>query len=178
MTSPKTPAPHALKRRFDHFLRSNATKAILPIGLVVGWTGVMMFFRWYKESVQGMHEWLGLGLVAAMALHLLRNRLPLSHTVKQKRVLFFLLIVTVVVLGFLGFQPAAKPNPGRLAVQALSHAPLKALPLTLNRSATELASQLEALGIQSSDDSLSLTDLAAQVHQPASWLITELLGKK
>ena len=137
----------------------------------------MMFFHWRKDLVQGMHEWLGLGLIAALAFHLMRNRHQLTHTVKQKRVVVFVMVVAAIVVGFLSLQPAAKPNPGRLAVQALSHAPLKALPLTLNRSSIDLENQLKSLGITQLNDEANLSDLAAQVNQPATWLIAELLSK-
>ena len=175
-TQPTSPAKKGL-RRLDPFLRANATQILLPISVVMATTGVMMFFRWFNQDVHRMHEWLGLSLVVAIVLHLLLNRLPLIYTIKQKRVGVFVAVVALVVVGFLVFQPPPKPNVGKLAAQALGRAPLKALPLTLNRSEADLNAQLQALGITPSDPNSSVSDLAQQIHQPANWLLMELLSK-
>jgi hypothetical protein len=108
----------------------------------------------------------------------MRNRQQLAHTLKQRRLRLFAVTIVLIVIGFLGLQPAARPNPGRLAAQALRQAPLKSLPLTLKKTPEELNQQLTSLGISQLDETMSLDELAAQIHQPGNWLLIELLDRK
>ena len=49
---------------FDETLRKYATQTTMALSLVVGVTGVMMFYHFYKGEVEALHEWLGLAFVA------------------------------------------------------------------------------------------------------------------
>ena len=56
-----------------HWIRAYATPLATGAGLVVGVTGLMMFFHLAEGAVKELHEWLGVVAVAAVLLHVVRN---------------------------------------------------------------------------------------------------------
>ncbi len=57
--------------------RTSSRKIITPLtgalSLVIGISGVMLFFHFEEGLVKGAHEWLGMAFVAAMLVHLAMN---------------------------------------------------------------------------------------------------------
>ena len=53
--------------------RAWSTPLIIAISLVISVTGVMLFFHLNDSMVKGIHEWLGLGFVVVILLHVLNH---------------------------------------------------------------------------------------------------------
>jgi len=91
--------------------RDIATSLTTLIFLVVGTTGVMMYFHLFDKYTKELHEILGLGFVAAVVFHVAFN----FKSMKQyftKKIFYALSIVTIIVtLGFvLNTQEGEHPD--------------------------------------------------------------------
>ena len=129
---------------FDETLRKYATQATLALSLVVGVTGVMMFYRFYKGEVEAMHEWLGLGFVAVAILHATRHRKGLPAMLGQTRTRVLLGAAALAAAAFIVLAPAKGPNPMRELAKLSTQAPLTALAPLVGVPAQELANRLGA----------------------------------
>lgn len=128
----------------DAGLRKYATQATLALSLVVGVTGVMMFYRFYKGEVEAMHEWLGMGFVVVAILHATRHRKGLPAMLKQTRTRVILGAAAVTAAAFLVLSPAKQPNPMRELAKLSTQAQLTALAPLVGLPAEELAKRLGA----------------------------------
>ncbi len=54
-------------------LRDVATSASTVLFLVIGISGLMMFFHFFDNYVKELHEILGVGFVLAVLLHIIAN---------------------------------------------------------------------------------------------------------
>jgi hypothetical protein len=154
---------------FDDSLRKYATQATLALSLVVGITGVMMFYRLFKAEVQGMHEWLGMGFVVVAILHALRHRRGLPHMLKQTRTQVLLGAAALAAAGFIVLAPPKQGNPTRELVKLATQAPLAQLAPLVGATPEELAGRLGAT------PDLSLAAIAkAQGKEPMAVLAAAL----
>lgn len=164
--SQSTPGPNGV----ESFLRRYSTQATAALGVVVGVTGIMMFFHVAKGEVEGVHEWLGLAFAAAAILHVLRHRHGFSSMLRQPRMQVLAGAAALVTVAFLVLTPAKQGNPARLAIQMVMRAPISEVAPLVGVSSAELASRLGA-----TDPSHSLETLArAQGTDPMKLLETAM----
>jgi hypothetical protein len=153
------PAPKD-SRTADELLRKYATQLTGALAVVVCLTGVMMFFKWYKGEVEAMHEWLGMGFVVAVVLHLARHRRPLGMLLTQTRTRLILLLTALVAAAFLVLAPAKGSNPVKQTVGAVLRAPLDDVAPLLGLSTGEAIARLQDIGVTPASPRQSLDSLA------------------
>lgn len=139
-----TPSPTAKPMDMDAVLRRYATQATAALSVVVGVTGVMMFFHLAKAEVEGMHEWLGLAFVAVALAHVLRHRHSFVPMLRQPRMRVLLAAAAVAAAAFVVLAPPKAGNPFRQTTQVVLQAPLKDVAPLVGVSADDLAARLQA----------------------------------
>jgi|AGTN01.2.fsa_nt_gi hypothetical protein len=157
---------------FDTVLRKYATQATVALSLVVGITGVMLFYRIGKPQVGGMHEWLGMGFVVVAVLHVLRHRGGFVAMLAQPRMRVLLAAAALAAAAFVILTPPRQPNPMREINRLVTSAPLHQVAPLLEISAEQLAQRLNT-----ADTSQSISAIAkAQGAEPMQVLM-RAMGK-
>lgn len=149
---------------FDTALRKYATQATVALSLVVGITGVMLFFHLAKPQVEGMHEWLGLGFVAVAALHVVRHRSGFVAMLSQPRMRALFAAAALAAAAFVVLTPPRQGNPMRDTVRLVTAAPLEEVAPLLDIPAEQLAARLETADTRQSIESLARARGADPVH--------------
>jgi len=148
-------------------MRNYATPLALALMLIVGGSGIAIFFHFGGGGLKGVHEWLGLGLVAAVVLHVVRNGRAFKNllTAPRSQVLVGASILAVAL--YLSFAPAPAGNPARALMMAAERAPLSALAPVLGVSPDTLVARLAEEGIDAtSDQTVAEIAKAARVEEP------------
>ncbi|HTH17950.1 MAG TPA: DUF4405 domain-containing protein [Magnetospirillum sp.] len=170
-----TPAPAATPATsaslsLDGLLRRYATQATTALAVVVGVTGVMMFFHLAKSEVEAMHEWLGMGFAVVATLHAVRHRAGVANMLTQTRMRALLAAAALTAAAFLVLAPAKQGNPFRQATDRMLQAPIAQVAPVLGIPAAELAARLGT-----EDTSLSMAAIAkAKGMAPPHVLATAL----
>lgn len=101
-----------------------ATSATALLFLVIGTSGVMMYFHFYDKYVKEMHEVLGLVFVGAVLLHVTAHRNNLKGYMKKP---FFQFLSVVVLITAALFIADVKdgPNPKKVIINSVLDAPLQ-----------------------------------------------------
>lgn len=158
-------APTARGARFEALLQTYATQITAALSLVVAVTGVMMFFHLKKGEVAEMHEWLGLGFVAAFGLHAFRHRRSLVRMLTQTRTRVILALAAALAIAFLAAGPEAHGgNPVHRVADAVLHVPLEAAAPALGVSPQEALDRLVAAGVANASTSHSLSSIGQINH--------------
>lgn len=153
----------------DISLRKHATAATSALFLVIGVSGVLLFFHLGEDLVKGLHEWLGLGFVVAAGLHVWRN-FPAFGKLMGKRATHAAFAVALLVAGgFMlssGQEQGTGGNPMRQFVQVAENAPLTAVAPVLGVSEQELVRRLTESGVPVAATNVSLRQLSGQSGKP------------
>jgi len=86
-------------------IRDLATSITTLIFLVIGTTGVMMYFHIFDKYTKDMHEILGLVFVGAVFLHVLFNFNSMKQYFKKKTFYIISVITLLTVVGFVVNAP-------------------------------------------------------------------------
>lgn len=148
-------------RIFGIVPRNLATPVTASVFVVIGVSGLMLFFGLFEDSVKEMHEWIGLAFVAAVILHLARNWIPLQVMMRQKATKASALAVALVAAVFIGgaMMGGEEENPLRVMARAVETAPLEASAAVLGISQDEIFARLRKAGIEPAADARSLADI-------------------
>ena len=144
----------------DELLKRYATQLTTALGFVVCITGIMMFFRWYKGEVEAMHEWLGLGFVVAVVLHITRHRIPPSVMLVQNRTRILLVCTALLATAFLVVSPQKAVNPAKQTIGAVLRAPLGDIAPVFGLSAKEAVTRLSEAGVRNAASTQSIEAMA------------------
>lgn len=139
----------------DTLLRRYATQATAALSVVVGVTGVMMFFHLAKAEVEAMHEWLGLGFTAVALGHAVRHRHSLVPMLRQTRMRLLLGAAAVAAAAFVVLAPPKTGNPFRQTTQVVLQAPLKDVAPLVGVSPDDLAARLNATDASQSIEAIA-----------------------
>jgi len=169
-TNPTTASPTA-----DDWLRKYATQLTAALAVVVCVTGVMMFFKWYKGEVEAMHEWLGIGFVGALILHIARHRQPAGRMLTQTRTRLLLVCTGVIAAAFLLLAPAKTGNPLKQTVGAVLRAPLRDVAPLFDLSAAQAVARLSEAGFSNADPARSIQAMAIANHAPPLKLLNAVI---
>ncbi len=102
-----------------------ATSLTSTIFLVIGITGVMMYFHILDAFTKNMHEILGLVFVGAVVFHVFFHWHSMKKYFTKKVFLSSLLVVFIVVSGFIYNSSNAGVNPKQSVIEAVLKAPIK-----------------------------------------------------
>ena len=148
-------------RIFGIVPRSLATPLTASVFVVIGTSGLMLFFGLFEDSVKEMHEWLGIAFVAVALLHIVKNWRPLQIMLKHRVTRFSALAVALVAAVFIGgaLMGGEEENPLRLMAQAVETAPLEASAAVLGISQDEMFARLRKAGVEPAADARSLAEI-------------------
>ena len=180
MTAHTSAAPHTRNdtHTADEMLKKYATQLTAALAIVVCITGIMMFFKWYKGEVEAMHEWLGMGFVVAVVLHLLRHRNALGMMLAQHRTRLILAVTALIAAVFLVAAPAKGSNPVKQTVGAVLRAPLGDVAPVLGISPQEAIARLEDIGITQASPTQSLESMARASKTSPMKLLNAVLDQR
>ncbi|RXJ69283.1 hypothetical protein CRV08_04545 [Halarcobacter ebronensis] len=102
-----------------------ATSLTTLVFLVVGISGVMLYFKIFNGQVKELHEILGLLFVAAVVLHLVANWKPMKSYFKKKIFIGVSLIVVVISVIFIFQSTNGGNDPKGLVLKSVLDAPIK-----------------------------------------------------
>ncbi len=147
-----------------HWIKTWATPVTAATGLVVGTTGLLMFFHLDGRLAKEMHEWFGMLAVAAVVLHLVRNGGALKRLIRTSKALWASTALAAVGAGiFLGVA-LFDDNDGRAGVGAtlalLESANIEQLAPLVHQSPDAIVAELESTGLEDVSPTISIHDLA------------------
>jgi hypothetical protein len=153
-------------------LRIVATSATALLFLIVAVTGVLMFFHLFESQTKAMHEWLGMAMVAAVALHLFVHWKSMrSHVTKRG----FALLGAAVSVSVILFLASAQSGPDmkRVAIGSLFEAPLMHAAPVLKTDVATALTQLKAAGLQT--EGLDSIDALAKANGTSPFTVLAIL---
>lgn len=156
-------------------LRHQATTAL---AVVVGVSGVMMFFHLAQAQVEALHEWLGMAFVLVAVLHAVRHRHSIAAMVSQPRMRVLAGAAIAVAAAFVVLTPNKGPNPFRQTTQAVMKAPLRDVAPVIGISAEELTARLDAAGFAAGDAGQSIEATARAKGADPMTVLAAALGQK
>lgn len=134
-------------------LRSWATPLVVGSFLLMGVTGVLMFFHLETTTMKLVHEWAGFVLVAGAVAHLALNWRAFT-TYFKRPLARGIMALGVVVLGLTfvpGIIPGATEGAGlgpRVVMEAMGNARIEVLAELAGKTPETLLAQLQAAGIE------------------------------
>jgi len=139
-------------------IKTFATSATALIFMVVGITGIFMYFHILDGYTEDMHEILGLGFVGAVILHVYFNWKGMKNYFSKK---LFWAIGAVVIMVASSFLIGAKGgNPRMMIVHSTLDAPLSLSSQILHQDLTKATQRLKANKITLPKPSSSIKEIA------------------
>ncbi len=144
------------------FLTARATTMTMALFAVSAVTGVMMFFHLLTPYVKDMHEWLSFVLLAPIAFHVYRNRLPIYGYIKRRALVVPTAIATIAVVAFLvpAMNAPAGGDPSRRLLMAMGEARVGDLAPLVKRTPQELETALARAGFAEARADRTLGEIA------------------
>jgi len=109
--------------------RDIATSITTLVFLVIGTTGVMMYFHIFDRYTKDMHEILGLVFVAAVFLHVFFNFKNMKLYFKKKTFFIISIITLLAVVGFIANAPENKNHKRLILTTVINTSIDKSFPL-------------------------------------------------
>lgn len=156
--------------------REWATPITAGAFLLVGFTGILMFFHLDSGLNKVAHEWLSWVLVAGVVLHIVTNIRAFNGHLRS-RLGRYLMGGFALVLA-LTFIPAGGDGPPAIAkpAVALAEVPLSVFAQVAGVSADELLTKLSEQGYQSATETQSITDVVGGDFGKRLHVMADLLG--
>lgn len=152
-------------------LRTWATPATLATSLIVGVTGVVLFFHTGGTLSRLAHEWIGFAMLVAVAFHIVLNWRPFKLYLKRPLAQAIMLLGVVVTIAtsvsLTSSDAAPRVNPGML-FSAMQGAPLSTVAEVVGKNADTLVAALNGAGYDVTDAQLSIADIADGDRSAAS----------
>jgi len=145
-------------------LRRWATPLTIVTSVLVGISGVMMFFHLGEGLIKGMHEWIGLLMVAAVVTHIVVHVKPFKRHFSQRAALSVMFAVLLVSGSLLDFGGGGSPMMA--VIHSVEAAPITSLAELQQVSTQVLIDKLAAAGFTTVSEEMSLSHIAeqSQVH--------------
>lgn len=146
-------------------LKDIATSSTTLVFLVVGITGVLMYFHLFDAYTKQMHEILGLVFVVAALIHVFVNFKQMKQYFLKK--IFFVLslvLLSVVVVFTLNVEDGS--NPKRVAIEKVLKSPIEQTFVLFSDDKDELIMKLEDKGIKFNNEKTILEIAKANDTSP------------
>lgn len=154
--------------------RDYATSLTAMGFLIVGISGVMMYFHWLDSFVKEMHEILGLVFVGAVVLHLVANWGAMKNYFSKPLFRLIGAVAIAVVIGFVATADGGLSPKGKV-IEAVLKAPVEQSFLLLGGDLERSRQKLTAKGIKI-EGSTSIDEIAKANHK-SPFEIVEILQK-
>lgn len=96
-----------------------ATSLTSAVFLVIGITGVMMYFHILDSYTKNMHEILGLFFVFVVLFHIFFNWKSMKNYFTKKVFLSSILLIFIVVVGFISTSSSKGMNPKKIIIESV-----------------------------------------------------------
>lgn len=137
-----------------------ATPLVIGSSLLLGVTGILMFFHLDSGLNKVAHEWLSWIFLAAVGLHVLLNRFGFKRHFQARSGRWVILACAIVLaLSFLPLGKTASRPSFAGPVQALAQAPLPVVAQVAGISVPEATRRLGRAGVAVTGDASSIRDL-------------------
>ncbi len=157
-------------------IKEVATSLTALVFLVVGITGVLMFFHLFESYTKEMHEILGLLFVAAALLHVYFNWSAMQRYFPKKTFLLFATLITLVSAGFIATASKGE-NPKRAIIDAVLKAPLETSAKIFGTDRNQIEKLLEAQGM-TFENTHSLLEIAEKNRKSPFEIIAGITKKQ
>lgn len=163
------------------WLRTWATPITSAVGLVMGVTGILMFFHIGPHIMEELHAWAGWLVLAAVGLHLAKNWAATKVYLRKRRALVISMAGTALAAGlFMGIGSMAEegggPSPRREMLQRVEHATLAELAPILGASTDALAAALAEAGMGAATSESTPQALAEAAGEPTEVVLAVLIS--
>lgn len=156
------------------FKREIATSFTTFLFLVIGITGVMMFFHILDNYTKDIHEILGLVFVLIVIFHVIYNWNSMKNYFSKKVFSISASIVAVVSLIFILNAPTGE-NPKKIVFNSLMNAPIEKSFALFDEDFENLKSKLLKEGIEIKEEK-SLKELA-KANNTSPFKIISIVAK-
>ena len=126
--------------------RDLATSLTTFTFLVMGVSGIMMFFHFFDDYVKELHEILGLFFVAVVLFHVFYNFKSMKNYFTKKIFAFSALAISIVSLVFILNTPDGE-NPKRAIIMSMLDANIESSVSILKKDIVDVKNRLELKGI-------------------------------
>ena len=157
-------------------IRDIATSFTTTTFLVIGISGVMMFFHFFDSSVKELHEILGLAFVVAAVLHVIMNWKSMKNYFSKKIFISAVIIVAVISGIFISVNSSKAENPKKLLMQKVLDASIIDSFKLLNGNYLEATKKLESQNIRILDND-SINAIAKANETSPFKIISIIVGK-
>lgn len=96
----------------EQFIKRYATVATIATFLIVGITGVLLFYHIGDRYLRSAHEWLGMAFVIASIFHLARHSRAFTSLMKEPRTQVAILLATAITVLFVVTAPLGPGTHG------------------------------------------------------------------
>jgi len=155
--------------------RDLATSFTAFLFLVMGTTGVLMYFKILDNYTKEMHEILGLFFVLVIFFHVFFNWKAMKSYFSKKTFLISGIIVLLTALTFILNASTQKANPKSLLINSVLNAPLENSFILFSKDINISKERLEKAGLKI-DNVNSLNELA-KLNNTSPFKIISILSE-
>ncbi len=162
----------------DRLSRKVVTPITGVLSLVIGVSGVMLFFHLGEGLVKGVHEWLGMAFAAAMLIHLAINWKAFKHHFRKPAAWVGSGIVSAISAAFLIASLSSGPheNPTRYIMRSIETAAISDLAPVFKISQAEIAQRFVRAGVKIETGQETLQELAGKNGVESRRLLAALMS--
>lgn len=155
--------------------RDLATSFTAFLFLVMGTTGILMYFKILDNYTKEMHEILGLVFVLVIFFHVFFNWKAMKSYFSKKTFLISGIIVLLTALTFILNASTQKANPKSLLINSVLNAPLENSFILFSKDINISKERLEKAGLKI-DNVNSLNELA-KLNNTSPFKIISILSE-
>lgn len=158
--------------------RTIATSLTTGIFLVIGISGLMLFFHFWESLVKSLHEYLGVAFVVVVLFHVLYNWSSMKNYFTKKVFLFATVCVLIISGGFMynASTLSSGKSPKEVLIVSMLNAPLKDAFGILGNDLSTAKEKLQNAGISIHQEG-SLRELAS-TNKTSPFRIVDILVKE
>ncbi len=155
-------------------LKDIATSSTTLVFLVVGITGVLMFFHLFDAYTKQMHEILGLVFVVAAIVHVFVNFKQMKQYF-SKKIFLSLSAVVVAILAVFILNTQDGPNPKRVIFDKILDGSIEKTFVLFADDKDEILMKLENAGIKFTDQK-TIAEIA-KANKTSPFRIIDIISK-
>lgn len=144
--------------------------------LVVSVTGIIFKFFFKTHTLEEIHGWLGVVMVASALFHIIQNWPSLRKYLREPRVLALLIPIGILIV-VLALQPAEPKgvNP-RAIVRKLADGKLKDVAQAFNQNSNFVLTTMSQAGLRVTGPDQTLSSIAQENQKPPEALLGYFMG--
>jgi hypothetical protein len=158
--------------------RKVVTPITAALSLVIGISGVMLFFHFEEGLVKGVHEWLGMAFAVAMLIHLALNwKTFKQHFRKPVAWVGTALVTFTSVIFLVGSLSQPKVSPVRSIIHSIETTAIYDLAPVFKLSHLEISQRFDQAGVVTVTGRETIQELAGKSGVDPRRLIAVLTKK-